>query len=211
MTLWINKILHVFNEMFPNAECELNHRNEFELLVAVMLSAQSTDASVNKLTRNLFEKYKGPKEFAEVSIKDLESDLKQIGLYRNKAKSIKETSKILLERHSGAVPSTFEELISLRGVGRKTANVVLSVAYNIPAIPVDTHVERVSKRLGIAIESDSVLVVEQKLMKLIPKDRWNLSHHQFIFFGRYHCTARNPKCNKCPLESNCVFNKTKNL
>ncbi|XMB85600.1 endonuclease III [Mycoplasmatota bacterium WC44] len=207
----MNKILHVFDDMFPDAECELTHTNEFELLVAVMLSAQSTDASVNKLTIDLFKKYKGPKDFVQVPISELENDLKQIGLYRNKAKSIKETSKILLEKFDGKVPSTMKELTSLKGVGRKTANVVLSVAFNIPSIPVDTHVDRVSKRLGLANENDNVLEVEKKLMEVIPKDKWNSSHHQFIFFGRYHCTARNPKCDQCDLISECVYNQTKYL
>ncbi len=198
--------LDVFEEMFPDAECELRHENVFELLIAVMLSAQSTDKSVNNLTIGLFNKYKLPKDYISVSIVELENDLRRIGLYKNKAKNIKRTSELLLANNN-VVPSTMEELLKLPGVGRKTANVVLSVGYNIPAIPVDTHVDRVSKRLGLANEEDSVFIVEKKLQKIIPREKWNKSHHQFIFFGRYHCTSRKPNCDICKLTDQCNYFK----
>ena len=196
-------ILSVLDEMFPDAHCELNHSNEFELLVAVMLSAQTTDQSVNKVTANLFQKYHTPYDFLEADIEDLQNDIRQIGLFRNKAKSLKNMSKKLIEDFDGKVPSTQKELESLPGVGRKTANVIRSVAFDQPAFAVDTHVERIAKRLGFAKEEDSVLTVEMKLNKSIPKKYWSKCHHQFIFFGRYFCKAQNPNCKECPLVDLC--------
>jgi endonuclease-3 len=201
----VNQILTVLDEMFPNAKCELDHTNSFELLIAVMLSAQTTDKSVNKLTSTLFQKYKTPTDFLNVSLEQLEQDLKQIGLYKNKAKNIQKISKSLIERFEGNVPSSQEELESLAGVGRKTANVVLSVWFNVPRIAVDTHVERVSKRLKLAYKNDTVIKVEEKLMRKIPKNKWSDTHHKMIFFGRYHCTARNPKCDSCKLKELCRY------
>lgn len=176
----VDSILAVFDEMFPTARCELNHTNAFELLIAVLLSAQTTDKSVNALTSKLFEKYKTPQNFVEVDITELEDDLRRIGLYRNKAKNIKALSNIIINDYNGNVPSSQVELEKLPGVGRKTANVVLSVWFNVPRIAVDTHVERISKRLKLAYENDSVLKVEEKLMRKIPKNKWSISHHQFI-------------------------------
>lgn len=199
----VSELIDVMEELFPDAQCELNFRNEFELVLAVLLSAQTTDKSVNKLTATLFEKYKTPQDYLNVSLSELENDVKTIGLYRNKAKSIQALSKLLLEQYGGEVPSTFEELVKLPGVGRKTANVVLSVGFGVPRIAVDTHVERISKRLGFAKQDDSVLEVEQKLMRLIPEERWSKAHHLMIFFGRYHCTAKKPKCEGCPLVEFC--------
>lgn len=198
-----DRILQTLEEMFPDAHCELNHTNEFELLVAVMLSAQTTDASVNKLTEKLFQKYHGPEDFLGVELEELQNDIRTIGLYRNKAKSLRNMSKKLIEDFDGKVPRTQKELESLPGVGRKTANVVRSVAFDDPAFAVDTHVERIAKRLGFAKEEDSVLVVEQKLNKTIPKKYWSKCHHQFIFFGRYFCKAMNPSCKECPLVDIC--------
>jgi endonuclease-3 len=198
-------ILETLDQMFPNATVELNHNNHFELLVAVVLSAQTTDVAVNKVTPALFNQYPTPYELATADEKDIEKYIKTIGLYRNKAKNIKALSKDLIEKFEGEVPSKREDLESLPGVGRKTANVVLSNAFHIPALAVDTHVARVSVRLGFAKVGDSVLTIENKLMKKIPKDKWQQAHHQFIFFGRYHCLARNPKCNQCPLFDVCKF------
>lgn len=203
----MTRFLEVFESMFPQAECELIHGNVFELLISVMLSAQTTDKSVNKLTENLFQKYKTPSDYLSVSQAELENDLRSIGLYKNKAKNIQLTSKIIKEEHNNEVPNTREDLVKLPGVGRKTANVVLSVGFGVPAIPVDTHVDRVSKRLGLAKDKDSVLEVEKKLQKIIPEHLWNKSHHQFIFFGRYHCTAKNPKCHECLLTEECKYYK----
>jgi len=189
--------------MFPDAECELQHKNPFELVIAVLLSAQCTDVLVNKVTKSLFEKYKYPKDYLEVSLEELEQDIRSIGLYRSKAKNIRKLCELLLHDYDGMVPNTIEELEKLAGVGRKTANVVASVAFGVPAIAVDTHVERVSKRLGICRWKDSVLEVEKTLMRKVPEDEWSDTHHRMIFFGRYHCKARNPECPDCPLLEVC--------
>jgi endonuclease-3 len=190
-------------EMFPQAHCELNHSNPFELVIAVALSAQCTDVLVNKVTRNLFKKYKTPQDYLEVPIEELQEDIRSIGLYRNKAKNIQKLCRLLLDEYNGAVPRDRDELTKLPGVGRKTANVVVSVAYGVPAIAVDTHVERVSKRLGFCRWKDSVLEVEKTLMKKVPMDEWSVTHHRMIFFGRYHCKAQNPQCEICPLLDLC--------
>ena len=196
-------VLNEFDRLFPNAQCELNYGNELELLIAVMLSAQTTDASVNKLTKTLFQKYQSVEDYANAPIEQLEKDLRTIGLYRNKAKNVKTMAQQLIVRFHGQVPCDREALQSLPGVGRKTANVVVSEGFKVPAIAVDTHVERVSKRLGLAKKDDSVLEVEKKLMKRIPKERWIKTHHQMIFFGRYHCKSMNPQCQNCQLISIC--------
>lgn len=198
-----DRILNTFDEMFPDARCVLNHSNNLELLVAVMLSAQTTDESVNKLTSHLFQKYKTVDDYANASLPGLESDLHSIGLYRNKAKNIKAMAVALQARFNGVVPASHDALISLPGVGRKTANVVMAEGFGYPAIAVDTHVERISKRLGFAKPDDTVLTVEKKLMKTIPKNRWIKTHHQMIFFGRYHCKAMSPHCKECPLVDIC--------
>lgn len=195
--------LDQMGEMFPHAHCELIHSNPFELVIAVALSAQCTDALVNKVTVNLFQKYKTPEEYLNVSLEELQNDIRSIGLYRNKAKNIQKLCQMVLEKYNGEIPKDRDELINLPGVGRKTANVVVSVAYNIPAIAVDTHVERVSKRLGICRWKDSVLEVEKTLMKKIPEEEWSITHHRLIFFGRYHCKAQNPQCGICPLQTVC--------
>ena len=190
-------------EMFPNAHCELNHSNPFELVIAVSLSAQCTDMLVNKVTKGLFEKYKTPEDYLNVTLEELQNDIRSIGLFRNKAKNIQALCRMLLDDFHGELPMDRDVLTKLPGVGRKTANVVVSVAYNIPAIAVDTHVERVSKRLAICRIKDSVLEVEKTLMKKIPKEEWSITHHRLIFFGRYHCKAQNPNCSSCPLLDLC--------
>lgn len=202
-----NEILDILDEMFPDAKCELIHRNAFELIVAVVLSAQTTDVSVNKVTPGLFEMFPDIKDLADANIKDIENCIKSIGLYRNKAKMIQELSRQLLVNYDGEIPSSMKELTSLPGVGRKTANVVRSVWFDIPSFAVDTHVERISKRLGLAKVSDNVIDVENKLKRKIKRERWNKAHHLFIFFGRYHCLARNPKCDNCPFVSICKKDK----
>lgn len=199
----IQRILDTLKIMFPNAHCELNHRNAFELTIAVLLSAQATDKKVNEVTEMLFQKYQTPQDFLDVPLEELEEDIKHIGLYRSKAKNIQKLCKALIEEHEGNVPDTHEELVKLAGVGRKTANVVVSNAFGVPAIAVDTHVERVSKRLGICRWKDSVLEVEKTLMKKVPKEEWTETHHRLIFFGRYHCKAQNPNCSECPLIDIC--------
>ena len=195
--------LDTMGEMFPDAHCELNHENPFDLLIAVLLSAQTTDVNVNRVTTDLFKKYRTPEDYLSVDVTELENDIKSIGLFRTKAKNIQKLCQTLLDEHDGHVPTTRDELVKLAGVGRKTANVVVSVAFNEPAIAVDTHVERVAKRLAFCRWKDSVLQVENTLMKKIPKDEWSVSHHRFIFFGRYHCKAANPNCLECPLLTVC--------
>ncbi len=197
------EMIDVIADMFPNAECELKHDNAFELTIAVLLSAQCTNNLVNKVTRTLFQKYKTPQDYLNVDIEELQNDIRSIGLYRNKAKNIQKLCQSLLEQFNGQIPSTHKELESLAGVGRKTANVVMSVAFDEPSLAVDTHVERVSKRLGINRWKDNVTQVEDRLCSIIPKERWSRSHHQLIFFGRYHCLARKPKCDICPLLDDC--------
>lgn len=197
------EMINVIDEMFPDAECELVHENPFELTIAVLLSAQCTDNMVNRVTKALFEKYKTPEDYLAVPLEELQNDIRSIGLYRNKAKNIQSLCRDLIDKYDGQVPGNYDDLVGLAGVGRKTANVVLSVAFDVPRIAVDTHVERVAKRLGIARYKDSVLEVEKTLMRKIPDELWSKTHHQLIFFGRYHCTARAPKCADCPLLADC--------
>jgi len=195
------------DKLYPDAKGELDHKNDFELLVAVVLSAQTTDAQVNVVTKDLFNEYPTPLKLSKANITDVENIINRIGLFRTKAKNIVNLSKILVEKHNGLVPSNRKDLEALPGVGRKTANVVLSIAFDIPQIAVDTHVARVSKRLGLVNENDSVLVIERKLKELFPKERWTKLHHQLILFGRYICTARNPKTELCPFKSFCKCHK----
>ncbi|MBL1228430.1 endonuclease III [Enterococcus sp. BWB1-3] len=199
----------IMYEMFPDAACELKHQDPFQLLIAVILSAQATDVSVNKATPALFAAFPTPELLAAASIDEIISKIKTIGLYRNKAKNIKACAQQLIERFNGEVPKTREELVTLPGVGRKTANVVMGDAFGEPAIAVDTHVERVSKRLRICKLDASVTEVEDTLMKKVPKQLWVKTHHTMIFFGRYHCLARNPKCEVCPLLYMCQEGKTR--
>lgn len=201
----INKdeIASYLNELYPEAHCELNYDSIFHLLIAVMLSAQTTDASVNKVTPKLFDAYPTPIDLMNANLNDVENLIRAIGLYKNKAKNIIATSKELVEKFNSNVPSTMEELTSLPGVGRKTANVVLVEGFKIPAFPVDTHVERVSKRLGIAKQKDSVDEVERKIRKIYKKEQYGLLHHQFIFFGRYFCKAIKPNCQECRFLNRC--------
>ena len=199
--------VQTMGDLFPDAHCELNHRNAFELLIATILSAQATDVGVNKVTPKLFERFPTPAHLAEASEEAVIECIQSLGLYRSKAKNIRLCAQQLIERFNGEVPRTREELVSLAGVGRKTANVVMSVAFNIPAFAVDTHVERISKRLQICRQKDTVLEVEETLCRKIPKELWSRAHHWMIFFGRYHCVARKPKCHECPLLEMCAFGK----
>lgn len=195
--------LEEIDKMFPDAHCELVHNNAFELVVATLLSAQCTDILVNRVTAELFKKYKTPADYLEVPIEELQQDIRSIGLYRNKAKNIQALSLMLITQFGGEVPEDRDTLTTLPGVGRKTANVVVSNAFGVPALAVDTHVERVAKRLAMNRWKDSVLAVEEKIMRWTPKERWTQTHHQLIFFGRYHCKAQKPNCPECPLLSIC--------
>ncbi len=212
MTKKAQLIVNTLNEMFPDAKAELDFKNDYELIVAVVLSAQTTDIGVNRVTPSLFKSYPSTKELSQAQQKDVEEHIKSIGLYRNKSKNIIALAKIVEDDYGGEIPNSREALESLPGVGRKTANVVLANAFGVPALAVDTHVHRVSIRLGIAKEGDSTLATEKKLMKTFPKETWIKLHHQLIFFGRYHCIARNPRCGSCPLFDVCKFKeKTKYL
>ncbi|MBD2869722.1 endonuclease III [Paenibacillus arenilitoris] len=202
-------VLDVLGDMFPDAHCELNHSNPFELTIAVLLSAQCTDETVNKVTASLFQKYKRPEHYLDVPLEELEQDIRRIGLFRSKASNIQKLCRIIIDKYGGEVPASHERLTELPGVGRKTANVVMSNAFGVPAIAVDTHVERVSKRLSFAKPEDSVLEVEKKLMKLVPREEWTITHHRLIFFGRYHCKAQSPQCPVCPLLDGCKEGKTR--
>ena len=196
-------IIENLNRLYPDAHCELNHKDSFELLIAVVLSAQTTDVSVNRVTPALFEKYPDALSLSEASEEDVMRLIHSIGLYKNKSRNIINLAKELVKRFDGEVPSKREELESLPGVGRKTANVVLSNCFDYPAFAVDTHVSRVSKRLMIARKDDDVLTIEKKLMKFLPRNCWSRLHHQFIFFGRYKCKAKNPECTDCPFRDSC--------
>lgn len=190
-------------KLYPDAHCELNHKNTFELLVAVILSAQTTDERVNTVTPLLFKKYPNSLKLSKAKLIDVEKIIKPIGLYKNKAKNIIETSIILVDKYYGEVPNSREELESLCGVGRKTASIILSNCFDEPAFAVDTHVTRVSKRLKIANKDDDVRTIEEKLMNYFPRESWTKLHHQFIFFGRYKCKAIKPECVNCPFTKIC--------
>ncbi len=199
------KIVDELNRLFPDAYCQLNHRNSFELLIAVVLSAQTTDERVNSVTGELFERYPDAYKLANAEQEDVENIIRPIGLYRMKARNIISLAKVLVDQYNGVVPDNREDLESLPGVGRKTANVILSNCFDVPAFAVDTHVSRVSKRLQIAMEEDDVDRIEEKLMAAFPEKLWGKLHHQFIFFGRYKCKARNPECQDCPFKDICNY------
>lgn len=199
-----NEVLSKLAETYPNARCALNYETPFQLLVATMLSAQSTDKTVNRVTESLFRDYPAVEDFLQLSQQQLEDRIREIGLYRNKAANILAMCRQLLIRFSGEVPGNLEDLISLPGVGRKTANVVLSNAFNVPAIAVDTHVFRVSNRIGLA-SSDNVLQTEQQLMEIIPREMWSLAHHWLIWHGRMVCSAKKPSCGTCVLNRHCKY------
>ena len=204
----ISPLLNYLDEMFPSARCELFYSKDYELVIAVMLSAQTTDKSVNAVTPILFNKYPSLEDLNNAPLEDIEEILKPIGLYKNKAKNLKGIVKDLLERFNGKVPSNKDELMTLPGVGNKTAGVVRAEIFQIPDLPVDTHILRISKRLNLAKKEDEPIDVERKLKKLIPEERWIKSHHQLIHFGRYFCTARNPQCENCKISDMCT-NKRK--
>ena len=203
----MNDIGSYLDELFPNPKCELLYNNDYELLIAIVLSAQTTDARVNSVTPILFNKYKTLYDLSLADIADLESILRPIGSFRKKASYVKNIASILYNNYDGVVPKDRDSLLSFPGVGRKTINVFLSEFYNIPAIAVDTHVERVSKRLKIAKKNDDVLVIEKKLMKKFPEKEWARRHLQLVLFGRYHCKAIKPCCSGCKLIDICCEKK----
>lgn len=198
----IIKVLDILENTYPDAECALNHVDVFQLIIAVALSAQTTDKSVNLITPALFEAYPDAFSLAEADVSEIEEKIRRIGMYRTKAKNISSLAKQLVEIYDGNVPDDYDKLVQLPGVGRKTANVVLSVGFGHQRIAVDTHVFRVSNRIGIVKEKD-VLKTELSLMKKIPEERWSKTHHSLIFHGRNCCTARKPDCDNCPINMIC--------
>lgn len=203
----VTDIYNVLVEMFPNAHCELNYNNLYELTIAVMLSAQTTDKAVNLVTPKLFSHYPSLYDLSKADLNDVEKDIKRLGLYHNKAQNIIKMANEVITRFNGEIPHSLDELKSLPGIGQKTANVILVEYFHIPRMPVDTHIERVSKRLGLVDEHDTTLEVEQKLMNLFDENMYHQVHHLLLFFGRYHCLSRFPKCDNCKLLKYCVKNK----
>lgn len=202
----IKKVLELLKELYPDAKAELDFTNPFELLIATILSAQCTDVQVNKTTSKLFKDYKSPEEYLTMTEAQLGKKIYSCGFYKTKSKNILETCRILVEEYNSQVPDTIEELMKLPGVGKKTANVVVSNAFGVPAIAVDTHVFRVSNRIGLA-DSKNVEDTEIDLMNNIDRDKWTDAHHQIIFHGRRMCKARNPLCEECPISSYCFYFK----
>lgn len=197
------EILNYLNEIIPNPVCELNYNKDYELLLAVMLSAQTKDARVNKVTKVLFNKYDSLKKLKEANIKDIENIIKELGNYHKKSEAVINIAKILDEKYNGKVVNNRKVLENLPMVGRKTTNVVLSELFNEPTIAVDTHVERVSKRLGLVKKDDDVIKIEEKLKRKFDKNIWSKLHKQFVLFGRYYCTSKKPSCNNCKLQIYC--------
>ena len=197
-------LINNLNTLYPDARCELNYKKDYELLIATVLSAQCTDRRVNLVTKELFTKY-DLDALAKASLKDIEAIIRPCGSYTKKAYYLKTIAEKLVKDYNGIVPNNREYLESLPGVGRKTCNVVLSNLYNVPAIAVDTHVSRVSVRLGLAKNGDDVGVIERKLMKKLPKTSWSRIHHQLVLFGRYNCKAKNPECDGCIFKEYCKY------
>lgn len=198
----INELLDTLEEMYPDADCALNHNSIFQLLVAVVLSAQTTDKSVNLVTEELFRKYPDASSMSQAKEEDIQNIIKRIGMYKTKSKNVLSLCKTLISEYNGQVPEDYDKLVALPGVGRKTANVVLSVGFGHQRIAVDTHVFRVSNRIGLVHEKD-VLKTELALMEVIPEERWSRAHHSLIFHGRYCCDARKPKCEDCAISAFC--------
>lgn len=205
--IMMNEILDYLDELFPNPKCELVYNKDYELLIAVMLSAQTTDKRVNMVTKILFDKYPDLKNLSEADLNDIIEIIKPIGTFNRKAICVKEIATSLLRDCNGIVPNNREYLESLSGVGRKTVNVVLSNLYNENVLAVDTHVARVSKRLNLAKNTDDVLAIEKKLSKKFPKDKLGRIHHQLVLFGRYHCKANKPECSNCKLREMCKYDR----
>ena len=197
------EVSNYLDSLFPNAKCELFYTKDYELVIAVMLSAQTTDKSVNNVTAHLFKKYPTLKSLVDADIKDIENEIQSLGLYKNKAKNIKGIAETLYNDFNSVLPSDKDELQKLPGIGNKSAGVIRCEVFKIPDLPVDTHIIRISNRLGIANKNDEPIDIERKLKKIIPDESWIKSHHQLIHFGRYFCTARNPKCSECKIKKYC--------
>lgn len=198
-------VSNYIDSLFPDAKCELFYTQDYELVIAVMLSAQTTDKAVNNVTKSLFKDYPTLKDLDNASLEDIENHIKSLGLYKNKAANIKGIVHKLLTEFNGKVPSDKKLLQTLPGIGNKSAGVIRCEVFKIPDLPVDTHIIRISNRLGIANSKDEPIDIEQKLKKIIPEESWIKSHHQLIHFGRYFCTAKSPKCNECKLRNICKY------
>jgi len=207
MTGSMNKIEDYLDELFPNPKCELNFNKDYELLLAVMLSAQTTDKRVNMVTDILFSKYPSLEALSKANLDDIITIIRPIGTFNKKASNVIEIAKSLISDYDGVVPNNREYLEGLPGVGRKTTNVVLSNLFNVPCIAVDTHVSRVSIRLGLAKDGDNPYTIEKKISKRFKENELCRRHHQMVLFGRYHCTARSPKCEVCKLKEVCRYYK----
>ena len=205
----IRAISNVFKKEYPEAKIALNFTNPLELLIATILSAQCTDKRVNEVTKTLFKKYIKASDYAQASLEELEQEIKSTGFFKNKAKSIKTCCQLIVQKYRGNVPNTMDDLVSLSGVGRKTANVILGNCFNIPSIVVDTHVKRLSNGIGLSNKSDPAKI-EEDLMKIIPKEEWTLFSHLLIFHGRNVCLARKPQCYRCVILRDCNYSE-KNL
>lgn len=212
-TISANKIraVEVYNRLdreYPDAKCSLDHETPLQLIVATILSAQCTDARVNKVTPALFERFKTAQDYVDAPLKEIEGYVKTCGFYRNKAKNIQGMARALVTKHGGEVPGTLEDLTALDGVGRKTANVVLGTCFDVPGVVVDTHCGRIARRLGFTKNTDPVKV-EHDLMKVWPKEHWSLFSHFMVFHGRATCVARSPECSKCCVADLCPFPETR--
>ena len=199
----INKTLEFIDSLFPDAKCELFYNQDYELAIAVMLSAQTTDKAVNKVTSVLFSRFPTVESLKNAELSEIEDIIKSIGLYKNKAKNIKDLAKVLVDEFGGVLPSDKNDLQRLPGIGNKSAGVIRCEVFKIPDLPVDTHIIRISNRLGFADAKDEPIDIEHKLKKLISEDRWIKTHHQLIHFGRYFCTAKKPQCEACKLRDFC--------
>lgn len=204
-------VLEILDKFYPDACCNLNYANAYQLLVAVILSAQTSDTSVNKVTPELFKNYPSPFLLANAKQKDVETILHSLGLYHTKALNLRKMAQILCQKYHEIVPSSLNDLTSLPGVGRKTANVVRAVWFKIPSLAVDTHISRISKRLGFVKSGASILDIEKTLTSLFPRFKWIKIHHQLIYFGRYICNSKNPKCKDCHFNFFCNYYQNKKV
>jgi len=196
----------IFDKVYQDADCSLEYKTPLQLLISTILAAQCTDARVNIVTKTLYKKYKNVYDFANADLEELQEDIKSTGFYRNKAKNIIMCCQSLIENHNGEVPASMEQLLLLPGVGRKTANLVLNDVFGIPGVVVDTHAKRLAKRMGLT-EHEDPEKVEKDLMECLPEENWGKFCHQLVFHGRAICTARNPKCHDCPVNSYCITGK----
>jgi endonuclease-3 len=207
------EVLNIIEAMFPDAHCELDYATTFQLAVSVILSAQTSDKAVNEVTPGLFGRFPDASAMALARQEDIEDLIRRIGLYRNKAKHILAFAQAIVLDYGGEVPAQTKSLLALPGIGSKSANVIQAVGFGIPALAIDTHVDRVSHRLGLVRKNADIVETERTLKRKLPKDRWIKAHHAILFFGRYHCKAQNPACMRCPLQAECRYyhEKTRNL